>query len=122
MPFFHCRGAVFAHIFFRRRIFIDKRGKNYYNINNECVRKKFNLNFYFPRRKCGLGFFQRGKNTREAFFAENFEFIFYFLANFEKKMGELRPKTERKNAAVKLVFWRERRARSAPQMKRACGT
>ena len=33
--------------------------------------------------------------------------FFYFLANFEKKMGELRPKTERKNAAVKLVFWRE---------------
>ena len=79
MLLFHCRGAVFAHIFFRRRIFIDKRGKNYYNINNECVRKKFNLNFYFPRRKCGLGFFQRGKNTREAFFAENFEFVFLFF-------------------------------------------
>lgn len=79
MSLFHCRGAVFAHIFFRRRIFIDKRGKNYYNINNECVRKKFNLNFYFPCRKCGLGFFQRGKNTRKAFFAENFEFIFLFF-------------------------------------------
>mgnify|MGYP004652596199 CR=1 FL=1 len=32
--------------------------------------------------------------------------FFYFLTNFEKKMGELRPKTERKSAAVKLVFWR----------------
>ena len=30
--------------------------------------------------------------------------FFYFLTNFEKKMGELRPKTERKNAAVKLFL------------------
>lgn len=30
--------------------------------------------------------------------------FFYFLTNFEKKMGELRPKTERKSAAVKLFL------------------
>ena len=42
--------------------------------------------------------------------------FFYFLTNFEKKMGELRPKTERKSAAVKLVFWRR-----AARLRRACG-
>ena len=46
--------------------------------------------------------------------------FFYFLTNFEKKMGELRPKTERKSAAVKLVFWRGRRGAALCAANEAC--